>query len=297
MSVTLLVLPDFLLVALGWLLRHKLNFNREFFAGLERLVYFVLFPALLFQAILRTPLTAGSAALLLQAIVLVLAVGYAAAWLARPILKPDPLAHASAAQCAYRFNTYIGLALGASLGGARGQTIMAVLVGVAVPIVNVMAVHALARHNGGKLGRELLRNPLVLSTVAGLACNFAGVHLPGPVDTFLARLGAAAIALGIMCVGANLSWQGGRRHGGLITWMLAVKLLMLPLVAIAAARMLALPPLDAQMLLVFAALPTASATYVLAMRMGGDGRMVAVVISLGTLISAASIPLWLAAAG
>lgn len=297
MSVALLVLPDFFLVALGWMLRHKLRFEREFFAGLERLVYFVLFPALLFQAILRTPLSAGSAALLLQAVALVLAAGYAAAWLARPVLRAEPLAHASVAQCAYRFNTYIGLALSASLDGARGQTVMAVLVGLAVPVANVMAVHTLARHNGGNLARELLRNPLVLSTMAGLACNFGGVQLPGPVDTFLARLGAAAIALGILCVGANLSWQGGRRQGALIAWMVAVKLAVLPLVAIGVARLLGLPPLDARMLLVFAALPTASASYVLAMRMGGDGRLVAVVISLGTLISAASIPLWLAAAG
>ena len=67
MSVALLVFPDFMLVALGWALRHKLNFSREFFAGAERLVYFVLFPALLFQSILRTPISAGNAAILLQA--------------------------------------------------------------------------------------------------------------------------------------------------------------------------------------------------------------------------------------
>jgi malonate transporter len=297
MSVTLLVLPDFLLVALGWILRHKLGFSRDFFSGLERLVYFVLFPALLFQAILRTPLSAGSALSLLQVVLAVLVFAYVLAWLARPVLKPEPMALASAAQCAYRFNTYIGLALSASLGGTRGQTVMAVLVGLAVPVANVMAVHGLARHGGGKLGRELLRNPLVLSTIAGLAGNFAGLQLPGPVDTVLARLGAAAIALGIMCVGANLSWQGGRGHGALIAWMLTVKLVAMPAAAVAIAYAMNLPALETRMLLVFAALPTASAAYVLAMRMGGDGRMVAMLISLGTLLSAATIPLWLKFAG
>ena len=82
MSVALLVFPDFMLVALGWALRHKLGFSREFFAGTERLVYFVLFPALLFQSILRTPITAGNAALLLQATASVIAAGVAMAWLA-----------------------------------------------------------------------------------------------------------------------------------------------------------------------------------------------------------------------
>lgn len=88
MSVALLVLPDFMLVALGWALRHKLGFSREFFAGAERLVYFVLFPALLFQAILRTPISAGNAALLLQATAAMIAVGVALSWLAGPCCGP-----------------------------------------------------------------------------------------------------------------------------------------------------------------------------------------------------------------
>lgn len=293
MSVALLVFPDFMLVALGWALRHKLNFSREFFAGTERLVYFVLFPALLFQSILRTPITAGNAAMLLQASAALIAAGVALSWLAGLALRPSPVSLASSAQCGYRFNTYIGLALSASLGGAQGQSIMALIVGFAVPMANIAAVYGLARHSGGSLLRELARNPLVVSTLAGLACNLAGVQLPGPLDTVLARLGAAALALGIICVGASLSWEGGKGHGPLIAWMLAVKLAALPAVALLVARLLALPPLESRMLLLFAALPTASAAYVLAMRMGGDGRMVAVLISLGTLFSALTIPLWL----
>src|SRR3546814_5987998 len=92
MSVALLVLPDFLLVALGWLLRHKLGFNREFFAGLERMVYFVLFPAMLFKAILRTPISDGIAWLLLQATATVVAAGVALAGLGGWVLRAPPLA-------------------------------------------------------------------------------------------------------------------------------------------------------------------------------------------------------------
>ncbi len=293
MSVALLVFPDFLLVALGWALRHKLGFTREFFAGTERLVYFVLFPALLFQSILRTPISAGNAMMLLQATAAVVVSGVALSWLAGLILKPASVALASSTQCGFRFNTYIGLALAASLGGAPGQTIMALIVGFAVPMANIAAVYGLARHNGTNLLRELARNPLVVSTVLALACNLAGLHLPGPIDTVFARLGAAAIALGIICVGASLAWEGGKGYGLLISWMLAVKLIALPAVALLVAYLLAMPALESQMLLLFATLPTASAAYVLAMRMGGDGRMVAVLISLGTLFSAITIPLWL----
>jgi len=293
MSVTLLVLPDFLLVALGCLLRHRLGFSREFFAGVERLVYFVLFPALLFQAILRTPIMPSTAAGLLQASALVVGAGIALCWLAAPVLRPPALVQASASQCGYRFNTYLGLALSYNLGGAAGQTTMALIIGFAIPMANIAAVYSLARHSGGNLLRELLQNPLVMSTLLGLAANLAGLQLPGPVDVFLSRLGGAALALGILCVGASLSWQGGKGSGRLIAWMLTVKLAVLPVVALAVGRLLGFDALNRQMLLIFAALPTASAAYVLAIRMGGDGRMAALLISLGTLLSAVTIPLWL----
>ena len=296
MSVVLLVLPDFLLVALGWLLHHRLAFSREFFAGTERLVYFVLFPAMLFQSILRTPISAGTAADLLLATTALVLAGIFLAWLAKALLRPAPVAYASTAQCGYRFNTYIGLALAANLAGSAGQTVMALIVGFAVPMVNIAAVHALARQSGGNPLREVLRNPLVIATMAGLAANLAGLQLPGPVDSVMARLGAAAVALGILCVGANLTWQGSKGSGTLMGWMLVVKLLLLPAVAIGIGHVLQLDPLKRQMLLLFATLPTASSAYVLAMRMGGDGRMVALLVSIGTVLSAATIPMWLTAA-
>ena len=216
------------------------------------------------------------------------------AWLAKPVLKPTSIAMASAAQCGFRFNTYLGLALSASLGGATGQTTMALVIGFAVPVANFAAVYGLARHNGGNVLWELAKNPLVVSTLLALSANLAGLQLPVPVDTFLTRLGAAAIALGIICVGAALSWDGGRGHGKLLSWMLVTKLAVMPAMALGIGYALDLPKIDHQMLVLFGALPCASAAYVLAMRMGGDGRMVAVLISIGTAVSAVSIPFWLA---
>ncbi|SOE51154.1 AEC family transporter [Orrella dioscoreae] len=297
MSVLFLVMPEFLLVALGSLLRHRAKFSAEFFAGLERLVYFVLFPAMLFQSILRTPITPDAAADLFLGTSAVLGTGILLAMLARPLLRPEPVAYASAVQCGYRFNTYIGLALASNLAGSAGQTVMALIVGFAVPMANVAAVHALARQGGGRVFREILRNPLVIATLAGLVANLAGLRLPGPIDVVLARLGAAAVALGLLCVGASLSWQAGSRHGKLVGWMLGVKLLVLPGVALGVAQVLGLDPVERQMLLLFAALPTASTAYVLAVRMGGDGRLVALLISASTVLSAITIPIWLAVAG
>lgn len=293
MSIVLLVLPDFLLIGLGWVLFHKLKFSSEFFRGAEQLVYFVLFPALLFHSITQTPISLSGAYTLLQATIGVMAFGVAMAWLAVPVLRPEPLAHASVAQCAYRFNTYMGLSIAGGMGGASAQTIMAVIVGFAVPLSNVAAVHALARQNGGKVFGEIIRNPFIIATVLALIFNIFTIPIPKTVDVTLGRLGACAIAIGLMCVGATLSLHGGRGYAKLMTWMISVRLLVIPVAAIFIGWALDLSLIERQTLLLFSALPTASSAYVLAARMGGDGRLVAVTMSLGTLLSALTIPLWL----
>src|SRR5690606_12084290 len=144
MSVFLLILPDFLLIALGWLLLHRLGFHQTFFAGAEKLVYFVLFPALLFHSITRTPLDLGNTSILLAASLGVMSGGIALGWLGRLVVRPDPSAHASVVQCAFRFNTYLALSLASGMDWPGAQTTMAVLVGFSVPVSNIGAVHALA---------------------------------------------------------------------------------------------------------------------------------------------------------
>lgn len=291
MSVVLLILPDFLLIALGWILLHRLGWTPIFFRDLEKLVYYILFPALLFQSIVRTPISLGVAGNLFQATVMQVAFGVLMAWLAVPVLRPDRVAHASMAQTAYRFNTYMALSIGSSFGGSV-QTIIAIFVGFAVPLVNLAAVHSLARQHG-RLLRELARNPLILATCAGLAANFARLDVPGFVSVALDRLGACALAAGLLCVGATLSLRAMRGQGRLMAWLISVRLLLMPTVALIIGMVLGLSSVERMALLLFAAVPTASSAHVLAARMGGQPEVVAVTMSVGTIFSAITLPLWL----
>lgn len=293
MAIVALVLPDFLLIALGWALFHLLKYQAEFFNTAEKLVYYVLFPALLFSSILRTPISLSEASTLIGATTAIMACGVAMAWLAAPILRAPAKLQASLAQCAYRFNTYMGLSLALSVAGTAGQSTMAIIVGCAVPLGNIAAVSGLADRKDGHVVVEVLRNPLILATAAGLACNLAGISLPDFATDTLQRLGACAIALGLICVGATLTMQGLGTAAKLIGWMISVRLLAMPLAGLLVAFLLPLSPTEKHMLLLFSTLPTASSAYILAVRMGGDGRSVAATISLGTVLSAVTIPLWL----
>ncbi len=295
MQTTLALLPDFLLILLGLGLRRWLHLGDHFWIGLEKLVYFVLFPALLFNSIARANLAFATAAPLLLVGLLTMMSGMALGGAARWLFSIPPVSFASQFQCAFRFNTYIGLAVAAKLYGTEGIAAMGLLTGAMVPPANIAAVGMLARHGGVSIWRELAKNPLVLATLAGLLWNLSGVALPAPAGQFLGRLAEAAIALGLLAVGAALRINGRPGGGyGAGAWFLGVKLLALPAVALGLSRLMGLTGLYYGVALAFAALPTASSAYILAQRMGGDGRSVAWLISVGTLLAMVTLPFWLA---
>ena len=294
MPTALLLLPDFLLIALGFVLCHRSALDRAVWDAAERLVYYLLFPVLLFNSIVKSPLQPGQTASLALAGVGVVACGIALAFAIGRWPGVDARLHASGAQTAFRFNSFIALALAERLGGPQGLAWMALCIALCVPLCNVAAVWPLARHGGHSYGRELLRNPLILSTVAGLVANLAGLKFPEAVATTLQRIGLAALPLGLMATGAGLHFGRLKSAPGLAAAFMTVRHAVLPALAIGLTAALALPPEQRTIIVLFAALPTASSAYVLAARMGGDGGYVAGLVTLSTLLGMLSVPLWLA---
>lgn len=289
----LLLLPDFLLILCGFVLCRYTALDRPVWEAAERLVYYLLFPVLLFNSIVRTPLQPGATAHLALAGVATVLCGVALSYALRLFPKVDARSHASGAQVAFRFNSFIALALAERLQGAQGVAWVALLIALCVPICNVAAVWPLARHGGQGYLRELLRNPLILSTVAGLLANVLGLKFPEPAALTLHRIGLAALPLGLMAVGAGLRFGALKEAPGLATALLTIRHALLPLIALGLAALLELAAAQRALLLMFAALPTASSAYVLAVRMGGNGAFVAGLVTLSTLIGMLGLPLWL----
>lgn len=298
MTEALLLLPDFLLILCGFALCRYTPLNRSLWEGVERLVYYVLFPALLFSAILRNPLNLATDLPLIGAALAIMLTGVALA-LALAHWPGVPAAqHASGAQVAFRFNSYVALALADRLAGPSGLAWMALIISVAVPVANVAAVWPLARQGGRGLGAELLRNPLIVATVSGLVCNAIGLTLPEVAQTTLQRLGSAALALGLMAVGAGLRLGALGDAPRLAVALLSIRHLVLP--AFCLFGVLAWVPLPAAqqtILMAFASMPTASSAYVLAVRMGGEAGFVAGLVTVSTLLAMLGLPiaLWLVA--
>ena len=295
MNFAQLLFPDFSLILIGYLLCRFTALNRKVWEPIESLVYFFLFPTLLFQAIVKAPLELGTASTLMAAGLTFGVSGIALSyslphwpWLGRRI---DARQHAASAQIGFRFNSFIALALASKVAGPQGLQYIAVLIGVCVPLFNVGAVWPMARHAQKHFGGELLRNPLILATLSGLIANLLGVHIPFWLEPTVTRIGQASLALGLMAAGAGMQFGSLRSAKTLGVAVLSVKHLGLPLLALGTAMLYRLDATQTQVLLMFSAVPTASSCYVLAARMGYDGPYVAGLVTLSTLLGIASLPL------
>lgn len=294
--------PLFALIALGALLGWRDYPGGDFWPRAERLIYTLLFPALLIATlagadIQRVPLlplaTVVLGPLLLFAALL---------WAVRSRLKLDPAAFTSLFQGALRFNTYVALAGAAALHGDDGLVVAAVAIALLVPTVNVLCVLCFVAagtlgHAGlGRSLRELLRNPLILGCAIGIGLNTSGIGLPGIAEPTLQLLGRAALPLGLITVGTALR-PGALWRSGHAFWLSStIKLVALPATALALAWIIGLDGRTTHVALLFMAVPTATSAYILARQLGGDSELMAAVITGQTLLAMLTLSLWLSVA-
>ena len=294
MNYAQLLFPDFSLIICGYLVCRYTALNRTVWEQVESLVYYFLFPVLLFQSIVKSPLDLLATSSLISAGLLLGMSGIALAyclpylpWLGKRI---DQREHAASAQIAFRFNSFIGLALADKLAGSQGLLLIAVLIGVCVPLFNVAAVWPMAKHAKKSFLRELARNPLIVATASGLLANLLGFAMPFWLEPTVTRIGAASLALGLMAAGAGMQFGHLAQSRSLTLSVLTIRHALSPLIAWALALLFALSPVQTTILLAFSALPTASSAYVLAARMGYNGAYVAGLVTLSTLLGIASLP-------
>lgn len=294
MNYAQLLFPDFSLIVCGYLVCRYTALNRTVWEQVESLVYFFLFPVLLFHSIVRSPLDLVAASSLISAGLLMGVAGIAMAyslpylpWLGKRIDKRE---HAASAQIAFRFNSFIGLALADRLAGAEGLLLIAVLIGVCVPIFNMAAVWPMARHAQRGFVRELVRNPLIIATATGLAANLLGFRMPVWLEPTVTRIGAASLALGLMAAGAGMQFGHLSKAKTLAVALLSIRHLLTPVAGLGLAKLFNLSPAQTSILLAFSALPTASSAYVLAARMGYNGGYVAGLVTLSTMLGVVSLP-------
>jgi predicted permease len=303
-AVVTALVPVFLVIALGAVLRHTLLRDRNSWDAMEDLTYFVLFPALLFvttaTADLREIPATGVGASLFFAIVLLSIVLIAARPLLALALGIDGPAFTSVFQGSVRWNTYVALAIAGSLHGALGLALASVAIVAMVPLLNFVCVLVLAWYAADKapdartVAGQILRNPLIWSVLAGIAMNFAGLPVPRVAISFLEILGRAALVLGLLAVGAGLELDKLWRPRTAVIATVILKLAVMPALAIGLGYWMGVSGAALTVVAVASSVPSAPGAYILARQMGGDAPLYAHILTLETVAALVTIPVVLA---
>lgn len=300
------LLPVFLLLALGYALRWREVVPLDMWRGIELLGYWVFFPALLAETLISSNIQA----LPLAGITFTMLASFATMaggllLLRRPILAGLSItapSFSSIFQSTTRWNGFIALPILAKLHGELGVALVAVVLAVLVPVANLAAVYVVAQNAGTQplparqLFYVIFRNPFIWATTLGLLINLSGIPVYAPALSTLKMLGGAAIACGLLMVGAGLRVEEIRRPSPAVWLGTVLKLLGMPLLVVLWSLVFGIEGVAFLACIVCAGVPTAMSAYVLARQMGGDAPLVATTVTLQTALSFVTIPLliWLA---
>ena len=290
--------PVFSLLLIGSLLK-RLNLTNEMFLKIsDRLVYFFFFPVLLFWKI-------GGAATdqfldwnLCVAVLVSLAVVYAVSALALKLFNISDHKAGSFSQSCYRFNTYIGMAIIYYAFGEEGIKHFGILIGFAIPFINILAVSTLIWYSGKDRSsgrslriffKEIFTNPLVLSCAAGLLYSRTMGEFPAFIENSFRLISSTALPLALISIGGALTMKGLRGNLGVSIVASIIKLLVLPLLGFFILKEFQVTGVPFHVGMIFFTLPTSASIYVLSSQLNSDTELASSAIVLSTIFSFISL--------
>lgn len=293
------VLPMFLIIGLGILVRRSHIISDEALRQANGMCFKFFMFILLFYNVYTSDLSSSFNGKLLVFCVLGLLAEFLVASLVVPHIVKEPPVRGVMIQAFFRTNiVLLGIPIATSLFGADSVGQMAVLLAVAVPLINILAVLALEMHRGGKpspkkILRGVITNPFVLGALTGLLTVAVGLRLPTAVESAVKSVANAATPLALVLMGASLDFSRLKSSIRNLSLCVVSRLVINPalLVGLAVALGFRGVPLGA-VLLVFAT-PVAVNSYTMALQMDGDADLAGGIVLLTTALSCFTLFLWI----
>jgi len=295
-SILTSLLPVFLIIICGYGLKKGQFPGDQFWPGAERIVYYILYPALLFSTSAGASWEFYSVASMVWAILITMFIMSGLLLVLRPRLTKKDASFTSVFQGSIRFTSYIGLAAAFSLYSDEGLYLAAVLITVLIPLVNVLSIMVLVRYGGQKGGwywifTTVIKNPLVIACLTGMLVNLLGFQLPAIVENLANILGKGSLPLGLLAVGASLEITAIKKTSSEIIYACLLKLILLPILMWLSCTLIGVDNLSTAVAVLFAALPGSPLSYILAKQLGGDTKLMSSIIAVQTGISMISLPI------
>ena len=304
-EIFLVISPVFILIILGNLLRRIGVPDLSFWHVSDKLIYWVLIPALLFhhvsQITLSSTMLANYAVVILSGLFVVTTLSF----IAGKLFGYTPQIWTSVMQGAARHNAFIALAIAGSLFGNKGLALGAIFMVILIPVINIVIVSTMTSTLNQEVGNnsrpsifdvlfELIKNPFILAIATGLVISFVGAERIIIIHETTGLLGSAALPIMLLSIGANIKI---REISSAITPIIianVLKLLVFPIVVFFVAKSMNLSLFETTIAVIFAAVPTAASSYSLAKQFGAETQLMTSIITIQVTLSFITIPIILA---
>lgn len=273
------VAPIFLLMALGYAVKCLGYLGREDVEKLNKLLFNIFMPVLMFQNVYNSDLSSAfRPRLLAYAVTAVMAAFFLGILFAR-VTARERRQKGVLVQAVYRSNfVIIGMPIAQSLTGDADLGPVAILLAVVIPLYNVLAVIVLEYYNGekpdaGKLLLGILKNPLIIGTLAAILALLLPFRLPAAVLSVTGQMAQTAGAFLLVLLGAFFRFDGMRRRIRTLLLMSAARLVVIPALFLGLAAALGFRGVELAAMLGIFASAMATSTFPMAQQMGGDAEL------------------------
>ncbi|GEM_PF-2651619 len=288
-----IVLPLFLIILLGYLIRRVKLLAPSYADASSRLLFYVLLPLLYGQDLWNTDLSQGYPASLALILILGTTFTAAAGWGAARLLRLDEKQTPSFIQSAFHGNFgYIGYALLQRLFKGIPTTVSLSFI-VTITLINLYA--SIVYTHGAKtqslhkrifsVFKRVVTNPLIIGLAAGFVLNLFKVPQPKLVSSTLGMVTATASPLALLSIGLAFDIKGQKRFFKIASVLSFVKLVLSPLLGLALAFALKMPIQETLIIFVIFGTPTALSARAVDQELGGSGPLVDTGILVTTVLS------------
>ena len=301
-SIANTIIPIFLIIFLGWFLRSRKFVTAEILAPLNRLVYYIAIPAMIFRALTNASFATLFNPTLLTATLGPIIVVFFIALLSGLLFSIKRELMGTFVQSSFHGNLgYIGFAVCYYLLGEEGLARASILSGFIMLLQSFLSVVVLQFFSGNRDNprgawyfiKKIWGNPVILSALAGMAFSVLKIPIGATMDRSLEILSGMALPLALLIIGSSISPNLVRTHLRVSFLAGIFKLFLLPGIGLATYSLFNVPPEQLAPGIILLACPTATITYIMAAEMKGSTSLASSTISLNTLLSGLTFFFWL----
>lgn len=293
------VLPLFICIALGYFLRRISMYDGETLKKLNKLCFKVFLPIYLFNNIYTTNLADAFDAKLLAFAVIAIVLLFGVLVFVIPKLETEDAKRGVIIQGIFRSNfALFGLPVAISLCGDEKAGPTSLLVGIIVPIFNILAVITLETFRGGrpsirKMVKGIVTNPLIIASLLGIVCNLLKIDLPYAAEKSITDLGRVATPLSLVALGGDFKFVKVRGYIKQLLITVSGKLVISPLIMITLGILLGFRNEMLIPIMIMFGAPTAVSSYPMAQQMDGDGELAGEIVVFTSGFAILTIFVWI----